>query len=188
MSWGSGININVPNKATDTFSRGKQSGFGLVETMFSILFLTGFLLSGCHLFFTLFSSKILDQTASQLIDSLQFARQVAIDTNSKVTIKPVNDNWSEGWEVLTVTSRGLDSAESKELIHRHVELKQKLSVTGEENLTITFMPNGMTTNLSPLGKNGMAICNPGGKGRHLTMLASGQVHVTDIKQECGISQ
>lgn len=188
MSWGSDININVPTKAMQTFSRGKQSGFGLVETVFSLVFLTGFLLSACHLFLSLFSSKVLDQTASQLIDSFQFARQVAIDTNSKVTVKPVNDNWSQGWEVLTVLPRGLDSAESKELIHRQVELQQKLSVAGQDNLTITFTPNGMTTNLNPLGKSGMTICNPSGKGRHLTMLASGQVHVTDIKQECGISQ
>lgn len=188
MSWGSGIKINVPNKAVDTFSQGKQSGFGLVETMFSLLFLTGFLLSACHLFLSLFSSKLLDQTASQLIDSFQFARQIAIDTNSKVTIKPVDDNWSQGWDVLTVLPDDLDSADSKELIHKQVKLQQKLSVAGQDNLMITFTPNGMTTNLNPLGKRGMTICNPSGKGRHLTMLASGQVHVTDIKQECGISQ
>lgn len=164
----------------------KRSGFGLVETFISLMLLTGFLLSACHLFLNLFSSNLLDQTAVRLVDSFQLARQTAIESNARVIVRPVNNSWSNGWQVLSVSSSDQRAVEQQQVLFTQTELKEALMFVGQDELSIVFKPNGMTSNLSPLGESGLTFCNASGKGRQLTMLASGQVHISRIKQGCGV--
>lgn len=190
MSWGSEVTTKVQRVVPrDSYRGKKQSGFGLVETFISILLLGGFLLSACHLLLNLFSSKLLDQASSQLINSFQMARQVAIETNSKVMIKPVSNDWNKGWEVVSIQPNSSRTTELNQLVFKlkQDEMQKAIKFIANDELTVIFKPNGMTANLNPLGDNGMTLCNGNGKGRLVTMLASGQVSVTDIKQGCGAS-
>lgn len=188
MSWGSEATTKV-QRIVPRYSCHfkKQSGFGLVETCISMLLLAGFLLSACHLLLTIFSTKLLDQTASKLINSFQMARQVAIESNTRVMIKPVSNDWNKGWEVVSIQPDPLQATGFNQLVFKQHEMENAVKFIGDDELTVVFKPNGMTDNLNPLGNNGIILCNGNGKGRLLTMLASGQVSVTDINQGCGVS-
>lgn len=184
MHWKSGIlssRLSASKKGLE-----KRSGFGLAETFISLMLLTGFLLSACHLLLNLFTSNLLDQTAVRLVDSFQLARQAAVESNSKVIVKPVNNNWSNGWQILSVTSQQERTIEQQQILFTQAELKEAVMFVEQDELSIVFNPNGMTSHLNPLGENGLTFCNASGKGRQLNMLASGQVHITHIKQGCGV--
>lgn len=182
MSWGSEVTIGMQRVSINQGHFQKQAGFGLVESFISIILLAGFLLSACHLFLNLFSSKLLDETAFKLIDSFQKARQLAIETNTSIQIKAVNNSWGNGWELIP-----LDSSANSLAVHKQEQLAEPVVFVGHQQQSIIFKSNGMTSNLNPLGDSGLIFCNANGKGRRLTMLASGRVQVSNIKQECGVS-
>lgn len=182
MSWGRSVAVKTQKVSINQRHFQKESGFGLVESFISIVLLAGFLLSACHLLLNLFSSKLLDETASKLIDSFQKARQLAIETNTSIQIKAVNNSWSNGWELIP-----LDSSTNSPAVHKQEQLAEPVIFVGHQQQSIIFKANGMTSNLNPLGDSGLIFCNANGKGRKLTMLASGRVQVSNIKQECGVS-
>lgn len=186
MSWGSEVRVGMRRVSIYQGHFQKQAGFGLVESFISIVLLAGFLLSACHLFLNLFSSKLLDQTASRFIDSFQKARQVAIETNTSIKVKAIGESWGDGWQVIPMNSE-TSVPEFSQALHVQNQLEEPVTFIGHQELSIIFKPNGMTSNLNPLGDRGIIFCNANGKGRQLTMLASGQVQVTDIKQGCGVS-
>lgn len=191
MVRGSKVTTRVRTVSATQKSFQKPAGFGFIETFVSIILLAGFLLSACHLLLNLFSSKLLDQSASKFVNTFQFARQAAIESNSKVMVRAVANNWSKGWEVYAIPSSSISGqkavSEQSQLLLKQIELEEVISVSSDDQLTIVFNPNGMTTNLSPLGRTGLTLCNANGKGRQLTMLASGQVQVKEINQGCGVS-
>ncbi len=191
MSRGSKVTTRVRIVSVKHKSFQKPAGLGFIETFVSIILLAGFLLSACHLLLNLFSSKLLDQSASKFVNTFQFARQAAIENNLKVMVRPIANNWSKGWEVYAIplsSSSGRRAlSEESQLLFKQVELEEVISVFGDDELTIVFNPNGMTTNLSPLGRNGLTLCNANGNGRQVTMLAWGQVHVKETNQGCEVS-
>ncbi len=182
MSWGRSVSNKTQRVSITQRQLQKQSGFGFVESFISIILLAGFLLSACHLLLNLFSSKLLDETASKLIDSFQKARQLAIETNTSIQIKAVNKSWVNGWEVTA-----LEASTNSLAVHKQDRLAEPVIFVGHQQQSIIFKSNGMTSNLNPLGDSGLIFCNANGKGRKLTMLASGRVQVSNIKQECGVS-
>lgn len=182
MSWGRGVSNKNQRVAITQSHFQKHSGFGLIESFISIILLTGFLLSACHLLLNLFSSKLLDETASKFINSFQKARQLAIETNSSIQIKAIGSHWGEGWEL-----SAFNSSSENQTVYKQSRLEEPVTFISHQQQSIIFKPNGMTTNLNPLGKDGIVFCNANGKGRQLTMLASGKVQITNIKQECGVS-
>ena len=182
MCWGRSVTDKTQKVLINQGHFQRQSGFGLVESLISIVLLAGFLLSACHLLLNLFSSKLLDQTAAKLVDSFQKARNLAIETNSSIQIKAVDNSWSNGWEVIS-----LDSSSNSSAVYKQEQLAEPLVFVGHQQQSIIFKSNGMTSNLNPLGDSGLIFCNANGKGRRLTMLASGRVQVSNIKQECGVS-
>lgn len=186
MSWGSEVTVGIQRVSVNQRHFQKQAGFGLVESFISIVLLAGFLLSACHLFLNLFSSKLLDDTASRFIDSFQKARQVAIETNSSIKVKAMGKSWGDGWQFISLNSKA-DTPEFNQALHVQEQLEEPVTFIGNQELSVIFEPNGMTSNLNPLGELGIIFCNANGKGRQLKMMASGRVKVTDIKQGCGRS-
>lgn len=182
MCWGRTVTDKTQRVSITQGQFQKKSGFGLVESFISIILLAGFLLSACHLVLNLFSSKLLDEAAAKLIYSFHKARQLAIETNTSIQIKAVGNSWGNGWEVIA-----LDSSTKNSAVHKQDQLAEPVIFVGHQQQSIIFKANGMTSNLNPLGASGLIFCNANGKGRKLTMLASGRVQVSNIKQECGVS-
>ena len=187
MSWGRRVIVKVQKVPSDFAGNRRQKGFALVKSLTSIIMLAFFLLSACHLLLNLLSSKLLDQTTQKLIDSFQKARQAAIETNSHVQVTPKDNNWGNGWLVaIPAGISGSELLDGQQVLHTEEQLVPSIQFSNTGKQAVIFKPNGMTTNLNPLGENGIVFCNAKGKGRKLTMLATGFIQVSDIKQ-CGVS-
>lgn len=142
-----------------------QKGTSLLEALLTVSIAVILMLTAAPHCITLIESQRALSIRSQLINSLQYARQDAITHNSITILRAIDGYWANGWQA----TRELDPATAPET-PQTILLERRFSnarILNTETLAdrVRFLPNGQSVLVSGGFQAGTFIVCEKGSGR-----------------------
>ena len=161
---------------------------GIVESFVVMILLGLFALLGAKYLYTLAAVKQLDRVANTIVSELKQARSKAIQTNQNIQIVLRGNSWLAGWTVSTLSNSSGESLKKQVAFSEIDQVFESYSSNemAELHRKITFKPSGMSKQFSPLGQDGINICNADGEGRNIRYFMSGTVEINKLESGCRV--
>ncbi len=150
------------------------SQYRIIKFITFVTFLCVIGFPSAYVLFDIKKQSITQHATQSFIKDVKFAQKSAINNNNAISISAIEGDWNNGWNI---------SSKQTGLIKTST-FDPNLRFNNSQIKKILFQPSGITHVLQPLGDAGFLICDQEGRGNRLTMIASGYIHVKDIKQNC----
>jgi len=119
-------------------------GFTLIELLIAIGLMA--LLAGLAApsFLPLSQTAQLDAQSQRLVDALWYTRSQAISRNIPLTMRAVNQDWSNGWQIFTDADQNGHPRDNDSILRASAALPNGYSLSANQGLgsTIGYRPDG----------------------------------------------
>ena len=139
------MHLASPGSSNNTRAMKQQSGFTLIELMITIAVVAILVTVGIPSFQTLLQSSRMATQSNELIAGLNTARSEAVRRNANIQVRPLDDGWEDGFEIV-------DPDDENEPLRLFKGFGNGITVDGHGG-TVTFQGDGSLDPANSLGFN-----------------------------------
>lgn len=156
----------------------KQSGFTLVELMVAVAVLAILAQAAVPQLSQLFQAQQRLVAARELASGIRSARVAAITRNQTVSIQAIDEDWSQGWRILTEQPAG--STDNPLLVER--ALNGKVRIVGNSKVAQKLSFEGLG-GLQGSGNGSLFVCLKDRPVSHYRVVVAITGHVRVVEQQ-----
>lgn len=109
-------------------------GFTLIELLVAIGLMAILASLATPSFLTLSQTAQLDAQSQRLVDALWYTRSQAISRNIPLTMRAVNQDWSQGWEIFTDADQNGQPGDEQSILRARSALPNGYSLSANQGL------------------------------------------------------
>jgi len=153
----------------------KNRGFTLIELLMVIAVVAIVAALAVPMMRDLIENARLTTTSNSIVEAVALARSEAVKRNQIVRVTPTDGaNWANGWSVILADNSSVQQFDA---------VPFGLAVTASEAIAdIQFQANG--TRVAGGNPLTLSVCTPKGKGRVVTLTATGSTKIQALDAGC----
>ncbi|MEM9100698.1 MAG: GspH/FimT family pseudopilin [Pseudomonadota bacterium] len=151
---------------------GRARGFTLLEAVIVVVVIAIVTTLGGPSLFKFVEEHRLSSAANELASTISSARSSAISLKTHVAIEPVNNDWSQGWQV---------TLPSEQKVLATFPVHSTLSMTSSSTNDLVFNAGGTKNKLTKIQ---FKICSSESVGKEVVVSGVGATRIKPITNNC----